>query len=820
MLVRYGAFYMNRPRSQTNSAPNRAPNFSQQDGILQHAEPLLPRGRDSGLGNRHQITKADTLSKNGQNNGTIQRRIQDHPLWSAYLADRHILEEATAAAWVEREDWTRQDVLVWREKRRDGGPGATRRRLLKQVSVNGKKPQKVRWQFRGSKTDEPFHYLGSIDELKQAIADAGCQLNIVEGEFDVWSMNALGFPNTVGIYGINNIPKDIASILDELGIAGFTYFADNDKAGARGASNLRTLLHGSGWTGVQEYRKFAGPGIPHRGDANDLLCHHFPDIAGARTALAALPRFSPRIKPQTVHQPSTEIDHGQERWKPVNEAIRLELGVDGFKANGFSKNISCPNPQHEDKTPSAGWHEGGYLKCFSCGTFPAKQVAEWLGIDWRALIRPQLSTVSPKNIDLDAAPQQTEAEPAPLSFENAPDTWLGLLIKFYASIDAVLFFFALHVCSAGPLAQGFTRREFIAALRELKCNVSERAIYYVFEEVFEHDNHPVFAKIDPGEGSSARNCKFQLRGLDDIRRLLLQGISYRVYEDKFRQHRDILIGFQVFAEAIPGSKFAITLESALEPLYMQQKQRFESLKYLCEQKIAAYQADLENLHATPLPDWTIDKPSELPALLARGIYAADLEDRSKTVWARLLGISKASVADTLKRAGIKRRADILRVEVDSQGDAKKQAWELSAKILGIEAEGGYLPYEAAMDIPQGSVAILQPPARHEIVSDEKQIINAPPATPRVLPPGETTTVRADNMGRPGNWHKPSWDPQFIYWELVKACCLLHGYQVKDGIGLYNPQTGEVWPNPTLHELISLITGQPAAADPTTKPQLE
>ena len=121
-----------------------------------------------------------------------------------------------------------------------------------------------------------------------------------------------------------------------------------------------------------------------------------------------------------------------------------------------------------------------------------------------------------------------------------------------------------------------------------------------------------------------------------------------------------------------------------------------------------------------------------------GIYDADPEDRSKREWARLLGISKASVADTLKRAGIKRRADILRVEVDSQGDAKDQARELGAKILGIEADGHYKPYEAAMDIPQGSVAILQPPARHEIVSDEKQIIKAPPAN--------TACLR--NLGKP------------------------------------------------------------------------
>ena len=751
----------------------------------------------------------------------MKRKIQEHPQWREYLDSRHILEPTIAAgAWVEHENHTGQDVLVWREKRRDGGPGATRRRLLKQVSINGKKPQKVRWQSAGYKTDEPFYYAGTLDELKGAIAAVGGSVTIVEGEVDVWSLHTVGIRNVIGIYGITNIPNDLASILNEFGVTGFTYFADNDKAGARGASNLRTLLHGSGWTGVQRYRKFAGPGIPAKGDANDLLCHHFPDILQARTALDTLPTFLPRIQRKPIHKQFTESGPDQEGWDAVKEAIRLEVGVDHFKANGFSKNISCPNPQHEDKTPSAGWHKKGYLKCFTCGTFHAKQVAEWLGIDWRALIRPQLSTVSPKNIDLDAAPQQTEAEPAPLSLHKAPDTWLGLLIKFYTSIDAVLFFFALHVCSAGPLAQGFTRREFIGALRELKCNVSERAIYYVFEEVFEHDNHPLFAKIDPSLGSSPWNRKFRLRSLENIRHRLMHDISYRVYEDKFRQHRDIVIGFEVFTEAPLGSDFAKTLESALEPLYREQKQRFESLKHLCDQKITAYQADLENLHATPLPDWTIDKPSELPALLARGIYDADLEDRSKTVWARLLGISKASVADTLKRAGIKRRADILRVEVDSQRHAKKQARELGAKILGIEAEGGYQPYEAAMDIPQGSVAVLQPPARHEIVSDEKQIIKAPPAKPHVSPPGETTTVRADNMGRPGNWHKPSWDPQFIYWELVKACRLLHGYRVKDGLGIYDPQTGEVWPNPTLHELVRLITRQSADADPTTKPQLE
>lgn len=53
----------------------------------------------------------------------------------------------------------------------------------------------------------------------------------------------------IGIYVISNIPIDIAAILLELDIASFVYLADNDAAGEKGASNLRTLLHGSDWKG-------------------------------------------------------------------------------------------------------------------------------------------------------------------------------------------------------------------------------------------------------------------------------------------------------------------------------------------------------------------------------------------------------------------------------------------------------------------------------------------------------------------------------------------------------------------------------------------
>ena len=810
---------MSTPTSQADFPPDQTPKFSQQDKLLQSVELQRSRALDSKHANTHQITNPDTRPNPGQNNGQVKHQLADHPEWSAYLADRHILEPAIAAgAWVVLEDGTGQDVLVWREKRRDGSPGATRRRLLTPVRANGKKQAKVRWQFSGQKTDEPFHYVGTLDDLKGAIAAAGGSVTIVEGEFDVWSLHTKGIRNVIGIYGISNIPQDIDAIFDELAVIKFTYYADNDASGERGASNLRTLLHESGWTGEQEYRKFAGPGIPDKGDANDLLCHHFPDTSAARAALAALPKFSPRIQRRPVRKLSTEIDPDRGGWDAVKEVIRIALGIglDDFNHKGFSKNFHCLNSHHDDKTPSAAWHKDGFYKCFGCGEIlNAKEMAERLDIDWGALIRPQPNIFSSQGIDLDAAPQ-TDAETAPLSFDHVPDSWQRASNRSDTQTAAALFHFALPLCTTGPFAQGFYIDEFIEASRPLGCNLKADTIKKFFKtEVFEDDTHPFFGKVDPSDESRLRNCKFRLRSLDDIKRRLAQRVHYRVYEEKFGEYRDILIGFEVFAEGLPGSIFPKTLKSALEPLYKGQKQRFENLIHSCERIIAGYLADLDDLSATPLPDWTINKPCEMTALQARGIYDADPEDRSKREWAWLLGISVSSVDATLKRAGIERRAYTERQEVSSQREAKDRARELGAKIVGLEVDGSYLPYDAAMDIPQGSKAIFQPPAKHAIVSDEKQIVTAPPAKPSITTPSETASKRADNMRKPGNWHKPSWDPQFIYWELVKACCLLHGYEVIDDIGITDPQTGEVWTNSTLEDLVRLISGEPDVAEPNT-----
>ena len=720
-----------------------------------------------------------------------------------------LLEPTVAAgAWVEHEPRTGQDVLVWRENRRDGSPGATRRRLQKQISKNGKSPPKVRWQVAGQKTDEPFHYVGSLDELRHEIAHNSGTVYIVEGVYDVWSMHVADLPNTVGIYGISNIPKDIASILDELGAAKVVYFADNDIAGERGASDLRTRLHKAGWTGTQEYRKFAGPGIPEKGDANDLLRHHHPDLAAVRAALDALPTFLPRIEPEPVPNISIPGGYNDPRWDPVKEAVRSRLGVTRYNHKGFSKNhFRCPDPQHEDPGPSANWHKDGFCHCFGCGKdFNAKEMAEFLDIPWRAQLGIQPQILSSDKIDLNAAPRQLSTASAPLFFNEPPDSLLRLSNKYYSTMYSALYYYATQLRSAGLLPEDFRVQDYIDAAPTLGCELKDRAIYDNFEEARHGDDHPFFAKLDPSVGARSWNCKFRLRSADDIRDRLLRCIRFRVYEEEFQGDRDTIIGFEVFAEAPLGSESAKALEMALEPLYEAQKQSYRRLVRKCEEIIARHQADLADQQATPLPaNWKIRKKSDLPAGKARVIFEAEGKNRSRSQWAELLGISKGSVGKVLDRAGIKRTARIKRVKTTSKRDLLTKAGKENARIMRVETNEGSQRFDAAMEISGEVIATLQPPAEHEISSDEQPEIRPTPAKPQVSSEPETKSERTENMEKPGNWHKASWDPQFRYWELVKICRLKHGYKVKEGVGIYDPETGEIWSNPSFNDLVSLIT---------------
>ena len=740
-------------------------------------------------------------------NGRFKTPVADHSQWRDYLAKRHILEPVIAAGiWVEREPKTGLDALVLREKRRDGRPGAARLRFLPSASSNGKGP-KVIWQVHDQKTDEPFYYVGTLDELKRHIAEADGVLYIVEGEVDVWSLLRLGIRNVIGTYSATEIPPDIASILDELGARTVIYLADNDRAGDSGAAKLATLLLQAGWQGEAEFRTVKGPGIPEKGDSNDLLCHHYPDLAAARAALEALPSFLPQIERAPAPHISIPGGYNDPRWDAIKEAVRIALDVHDYNHKGFSKKkFRCLDLQHDDPEASANWHRDGFCHCFGCGKdFNAKQMAEWLGIPWRALLGRQRQLLPTDNIDLNAAPYDPESASPPPFYAEPPDSLIRLMNKCYTTMHSSLYYVISRLRSAGHLPKAFSVQELINAARPLGCELKERAIYDNFKEARHGDDHPFIAKFDPSDSAQARDCKFRLRPTEDIQDRLRRCNRFRVYEKEFQADPDTILGFDVFAAAPLASEFAIALEMALEPLMEAQKQRYERLVRKCEEIIARDEAKLADRQVTPLPpDWKIRKKSDLPAGVARAIFEVDGLNRSRSQWADELGISYGSVGTVLNRAGIQRTPRIKEVKARSKGELLSKAGKARARIMRVETDEGSQPFDAAMEITGEVIATLQPPAEHEIISDEQPVIRPTPAKPPVAPEPESRSERADNMEKPGKWHKASWDPQFRYWELIKVCRLKHGYQVKEGVGVYDPETGEIWRNPSFDDLVRLI----------------
>ena len=116
---------MTASKSQSDSARDNALNLPKPDTPGHDTEPSPSSALESGNGHAPQIPDAGARPHNRRYKGRPKRRIQDHPEWSAYLSQRHILEPAIAAdARVEHEDWSGQDVLVWCTRRRDSSPGA------------------------------------------------------------------------------------------------------------------------------------------------------------------------------------------------------------------------------------------------------------------------------------------------------------------------------------------------------------------------------------------------------------------------------------------------------------------------------------------------------------------------------------------------------------------------------------------------------------------------------------------------------------------------------------------------------------------------
>ena len=117
----------------------------------------------------------------------------------------------------------------------------------------------------------------------------------------------------------------------------------------------------------------------------------------------------------------------------ITRAIATQTGKAlKIKADGWTDNFRCVNPAHDDKQPSAGWHEADRVyKCFSCdANTDMKTLCNWLGLDFSSFFTASEKAVSKKHLsDVPDNPP-----PAP---ESKPEQAAAPLITHASMVEVV-----------------------------------------------------------------------------------------------------------------------------------------------------------------------------------------------------------------------------------------------------------------------------------------------------------------------------------------------------------------------------------------------
>lgn len=330
----------------------------------------------------HHINK-DQNSSGGSHAGLLT------DVWRRYLSKRHVLRVALdAGAFVDRGE------LVWQEKLPDGSIGAQKRRLMTGTP-------KSRWRYKGAKTTEVAHYVQSLPELINDIADAGGTVFLPEGEMDCWSLYPAR-PNVIGSYG-GAVGTDFVNWLRDLDVVtSIEFIAHSDEAGRLAAQRLRAAIVDAQWAVNVTYRQ-----LPLDIDVNDLLIALGGDHNALMRELLALPVFVPDLPKQKrrdiVFDRLRESDD-EFITTVVREVLsRAENPKDG--RNGWV-NFNCIlNPASTKSKRPAGINTiTGVYKDFRIHgdgeSFSPYEVADRLGIP-----RPtQQRETSRSKVDLNAAP--------------------------------------------------------------------------------------------------------------------------------------------------------------------------------------------------------------------------------------------------------------------------------------------------------------------------------------------------------------------------------------------------------------------------------
>ena len=294
--------------------------------------------------------------------------LANTPAWRQRLHDRGITDD------VIDECGFRPDGEGWRYPT----PGGDADRWK---AYDSRAPIKYRWV--PAKSAYPYYHR---PDLTDAVRDAGGDCWFVT-ESNLWAMLSAGIRNVVATYHETALPAGFAGWLDELGVTRLLMAPDLDDTGARSAQRVVDALHASP-TDVVVFRlpDELGPG----GDITDLWLHPAYNGPAFERRLLTLPQCTPDPTPAPVVTTPPAADSEDGGWlAELNPHIAAALGVTGWRDDGTSKPVSCPNPAHDDRHPSAFWHrDKHFCYCNACGqTWGAVTVAGWLGIDWQAVKR-------------------------------------------------------------------------------------------------------------------------------------------------------------------------------------------------------------------------------------------------------------------------------------------------------------------------------------------------------------------------------------------------------------------------------------------------
>jgi len=210
----------------------------------------------------------------------------------------------------------------------------------------------------GDKTT-PYYHIGA--GLPGAIGAENGVLYLVNGEPAVLTMQAADLPNAMCFYGETHVPATLADDLRRMGVFTLRYYPDKDATGLKSAVKLRDALQGSAIT--FDCRVLPDE-LPAKADLNDLWQLLGFDASAFRAALDAAPVYdlpapAPTPEPRRREAAAAPIggdavDWETERgyWWTQVVLPALDTAAPVIRGRGKYQYRHCPNPSHNDKSPS------------------------------------------------------------------------------------------------------------------------------------------------------------------------------------------------------------------------------------------------------------------------------------------------------------------------------------------------------------------------------------------------------------------------------------------------------------------------------------